>query len=82
MNWNGIITVGDDWRDWPRETWGSQDRAKARREARGRAEVKALTTQPPRAFEPLPVVPLHTMPGFSLNPAAKSSWRELSQPAD
>ena len=66
MSWNGVISVGDDRRDWPRSSWGSRDRAQAAREDRVRAELNALTREPEREFKPLPVQAPNPMGGFSL----------------
>ena len=73
MNDPNIISLGDDWRSAPREFWGTQDRAQARREGRVRAELDALTHEPEREFTALPVVPLHTLGGFTMNPKPSRS---------
>ena len=62
MSWNSVVSLGPDFRDWPRESWGSRDRVQAAREDR----VRALTREPPRSFEPLPVFAPNPMGGFSL----------------
>jgi hypothetical protein len=69
MSWNNIVSLGDDdFRRYPRRYWGSKDRARAAREDRIRAELKALTHTPAREFEPLPIQSPNPMGAFSLNP--------------
>lgn len=64
MNNPNIVSVGDDWRSWPRETWGTRDRVHAARRERVRAQLKGFPSSW-EAFDP----GARDMPGFRhLNP--------------
>jgi hypothetical protein len=58
-----VISIGSDFRDYPREFWGTRDRARARAEDRARALLQASRPLP-AAFGPLPGPPV----SFSVNP--------------
>jgi hypothetical protein len=67
MNDPNIVSLGSDFRSAPREFWGTRDRAKAAREERVRAELRALTREPQRKFEALPAMSPTPAGGFSLH---------------
>jgi hypothetical protein len=58
-----VISVGDDYREWPRETWGTRDQVRAAREERARAEVERLTKGLPSSWQPYEPG-ARDMPGF------------------
>lgn len=81
MKYNpNIISVGDDFRDWPKELWGTRDRARARAEDRARAQLKAMTLRPEREFKPLPLgQPVPGVSGFRLYEKPRWSLREIDR---
>jgi hypothetical protein len=71
MNDPNVISVGDDWREWPCETWGTQDRVQHAREERARAEAKAQRARmrpAPREHTPLAMGPGSDVGSFQLDP--------------
>ena len=49
-----VISVGDDFRDWPTETWGSRDRERARAQDRVALEASASKNVLPLAVPMTP----------------------------
>jgi hypothetical protein len=66
-----VISIGDDFRDFSPEHWGTRDRAQAQAEDRARAALEA-SKPPARDFRPLPGPPV-TLSVNPFGPAPPSS---------
>jgi hypothetical protein len=73
-----IISLGEDFREYPKEWWGSRDVAKAAAEDLARATAQQL----PRDFEPLPSAPVTlSLNSLSLGgPPSRAERRRLGLP--